>query len=311
MNGKVTPATRDALAAYLAENGLTLRQLGNQLGKSESYVSRYLNGKPEGDIAAFERKIENTLRNAKHKLAWDEIFFDTEAVSLCEREFDIVRRSSTMGLIYGAAGIGKSTACRKYARENPTVIFFTCFEGNGNYYDVLNGIATGIDMRKFNPKAQKKFAFVSERLNQSGRLILIDNAQRITTSGLRLLFDLWNDGKGPPVALVGNPEVLDKIRGNDQMTSRLIVRRDISNVVKGNWLNRAARDMVAAMWPDALADIERLACESARKDGHLRKLNYQLRLAIAMSERAEHAGNYEAIFLSARDYITGADASDE
>jgi len=310
MSSQITRATRDALAEYLETNSLTLRQLGNQLGKSESYVSRYLNGKPEGDTAAFERAVNNTLRNARLKLTWDEIFFDTEAVSLCEREFDIVRRSSTMGLIYGAAGIGKSTACRKYARENPTAIFFTCFEGNGNYYDILNGIATGIDMRKFNRKVQKKFVFVSERLSQSGRLIIIDNAQRITRSGLSLLFDLWNDGKGPPIALVGNPDVLEKISGDDTKTSRLIVRRDISEVVKGHWLDRAAGDMVAAMWPEALADIGRLASESARKEGHLRTLNYQLRLAIAMSERAEYAGRHEEAFLKARNY-TGADASDE
>jgi len=309
MNGKFTQATRDALAAYQEENGFTLRQVGAQVNKSEAYVSRYLSGKPEGDIAAFEKSVADMLENAKRKRVWDDVYFETESVELCRATFNIIRQSTTMGLIYGAAGIGKTTACQRYAEENPTVIFFTGSEGDGGLTGVVDGIASGLDMRKWNPRTQKKSHFVKEKLRGSGRLIIIDNAQRITLRGHKWLNDLL-DGKGVAIAMVGNPEVLDKIRGNDQITSRNMIKVDIGAIVKSNWLREAARNMVSAMWPEALADIELLACESARKQGHLRTLNMQLRIAIINCETPKYAGNYAKAFVAARRMI-GADATDE
>jgi len=309
MSGKLTPATRDALAMYQEENALTLKQLGAQVGRSEAFVSRYLSGKPEGDVAAFEKAVSDMLANAKRKRAWGEVFFHTDAISACETAFGIIREASDVGLIHGAAGIGKTTACKKYAKENSTMIFFTCTEGNGSYHGIINGIATGIDMRKWNPATVKRSTFIREKLDGSGRLIIIDNAQRVTLSGLRFIFDL-HDGTGVSVALVGNPEVLDKLRGSDQMTSRIGFKQDIGEVVKGNWLDRAAGDMVAAMWPVALADIGRLASESARKQGHLRTLNKQLKIAIRLCETPAFAGNCAKAFVQAR-HLIGADTSDE
>ena len=309
MNGKVTTEIRDALAAYQEENGVTLRQLGARIGRSEAYVSRYLNGKPEGDVEAFERAVSDMLRNDKRKRSWGDVYFGTAVVDTCHSVFDHIRETSDIGLVHGAAGIGKTTACKKYAEENSTVIFFTCTEGNGSMYGVLSGIATGIDMRKWNPSAMKKSQFITEKLNGSGRLIIIDNAQRITPGGLRFLFDL-HDETGVSVALVGNPEVLGKLSGNDQMTSRIGLKQDVGLMMNARWLDKAADSMTAAMWPEAVADIRQLAREGARKQGHLRTLNKQLKIAIRLCESPDYAGNYAKAFVSAR-HMIGADASDE
>ena len=308
MIGKFDEATREALEVYQGENGLTLKQLGARVGKSEAFVSRYLNGKPEGDVAAFERAVADMLRNDKRKRSWGDIYFGTAVVDTCHTVFDIIREASDIGLVHGAAGIGKTTACKKYAAENSTVIFFTCTEGNGRIGGVLNGIATGIDMRRWNPASVKRSAFITEKLMGSGRLIIIDNAQRITLGGLRFLFDL-HDETGVSVALVGNPEVLDKLSGNDQMTSRIGLKQNVG-AVDMRWLDKAADNMVAAMWREAAADIKQLAREGARKQGHLRTLNKQLKIAIRLCESDEFRGNYAKAFVTAR-HMIGADASDE
>ena len=310
MSGKVmSQEIRDALAAFQEENGYTLRQVGARIGRSEAYVSRYLNGKAEGDVAAFERAVEDMLRNDRRKRSWGDVYFGTAAVDTCHAVFDIIREASDIGLVHGAAGIGKTTACRKYAEENSTVIFFTCTEGNGRIGGIVSGIASGIDMRKWNPNAVKKAQFVTEKLNGSGRLIIIDNAQRVTLGGLRFLFDL-HDGTGVSVALVGNPEVLDRISGNDQMTSRIGLKQDVGAMTGARWLDKAADSMVAAMWPEAAADIRQLAREGARKQGHLRTLNKQLKIAIRLCESPDYAGNCAKAFVAAR-HMIGADASDE
>ena len=309
MNGKVTQGIRDALAAYQEENGFTLRQVGARIGKSEAYVSRYLNGKPEGDVEAFERAVADMLRNDKRKRSWGDVYFGTAVVDTCHTVFDIIREASDIGLVHGAAGIGKTTACKRYAAENSTVIFFTCTEGNGRIGGIVSGIATGIDMRKWNPGAVKKSQFIMDKLNGSGRLVIIDNAQRVTLGGLRFLFDL-HDCTGVSIALVGNPEVLGKLSGNDQMTSRIGLKQDVGIAADARWLDKAADNMTAAMWPEAAADIRQLAREGARKQGHLRTLNKQLKIAIRLCESPGYGGNYAKAFVAAR-HMIGADATDE
>lgn len=315
MSGEVTKAKYDetlrhALGDYAENNMLSLKQLGAKVGKSEAYVSRYLNGKPEGDTEAFEQRVRDMLERAGKKRAWADIFFDTDAVKTCNLVFDLIREASDIGLVHGPAGIGKSKACARYSKAHPTVIFFTGEEGNGSSYGVMHSICKSIDMRRWEPRKQKRAEFLFEKLNGSERLIIIDNAQRLNMSGLRWLFD-FHDETGVSVALVGNPEVLDKIAGNDQMSSRIGFKQDIGEMLgKGKWLDQAADKMVSEMWPKAAADIGILARETARKPGHLRTLNKQMRIAIRLCETDEYKGKFGRAFVEAR-HLIGADNSDE
>lgn len=306
----VNETIRHELAEFAENNVLTLKQLGAKCGKSEAFMSRYLSGHAEGDIESFELAAADMLKSASRKRTWEEVYFDTEAVKTCHLVFDLIREASDIGLVHGPAGIGKTTACRKYAEENKTVISFTGQEGNGMAYGVINGICGGIDMRKFNPRQHKKSEFLAEKLTGSERLIIIDNAQRLNMSGLRWLFD-FHDLTGVSVALVGNPEVLDRLRGNDQMTSRIGFKQDIAEMLgRGAWLDRASDRMVAAMWPKAATEIGLLARETARKQGHLRTLNKQLRIAIRLCETSAYSGKSAKAFVEAR-HLIGADNTEE
>jgi len=129
-------------------------------------------------------------------------------------------------------------------------------------------------------------------------------------SGLRWLFD-FHDATGVSIALVGNPEVLDRLSGNDQMSSRIGFKQDIAEMLgKGAWLDLAADRMVSSMWPKAAQDIGLLARETARKQGHLRTLNKQLRIAIRLCETDEYSGKYAKAFVSAR-HLIGADNTED
>jgi DNA transposition AAA+ family ATPase len=307
---KVNEEIRHELAAFQENHVLTLKQLGAKVGKSEAFMSRYLSGNAEGDIEAFERAASDMLKSAMRKRTWEEVYFDTEAVKTCFLVFDLIREASDIGLVHGPAGIGKTTACRKYAEDNKTVISFTGQEGNGMAYGVINGICASIDMRRFNPRQHKRADFLRDKLSGSERLIIIDNAQRLNMSGLRWLFD-FHDATGVSVALVGNPEVLDRLRGNDQMTSRIGFKQDIAEMLgRGSWLDRAADRMVAAMWPKASQEIGLLARETARKQGHLRTLNKQLRIAIRLCETDAYAAKAAKAFVEAR-HLIGADNTEE
>jgi hypothetical protein len=55
-----------------------------------------------------------------------------------------------IGLIHGPQASAKR-AFRKYLSDHRTVIGFTAREGNGSPYDVMRGISSGIDMRRWKP----------------------------------------------------------------------------------------------------------------------------------------------------------------
>jgi DNA transposition AAA+ family ATPase len=302
-----TAAIRDRLAAFQARESMTLKQLGARVGRSESYISRYLSGSPVGDVEKFERAVRDRLDSEERRRTWGEIYFETEAIRTCFMVFDLIRESSDIGLVTSPAGIGKTTACRRYAAEHSTVLFFSGEEGNGSSWGVMKALCGGLDMRKFDGRQQRRSEFLRDKLAGSQRLIIVDNAQRLNMSGLRWLFD-FHDATGVSVALVGNPEVLTRLTGNDQMTSRIGFKQDVTRMsASKDWIDQAADAMVEAMWPDAAGEIRLLARESARKAGVLRTLNKQLRIAIRLCETDAYAGKFGKAFVEAR-HLIGADS---
>lgn len=307
MNGKqlakYNPDVRNALIAFQQEHSLTLKQLGRRLNRNEGYVNKYINGVPEGDIATFEQLITDLLQREARKRTWRDIYFDTAAVQACFTAFHLVRSASDIGLIYGPAGVGKTVACRKYLQDHRTVIGFTATEGAGRPCDVMRGISTGIDMRRWNPRQVKLHHYLFDKLQGSERCVLIDNAQRLFLSGLRWIMD-FHDTTGTSFVLIGNPEVMDKLNGHDQLSSRIGIQVDISKSLGGQtWLDQAADNKVTAMWPVASQAISTLAREAARKPGHLRTLDKQLRIAITLCETKTYQHKYAKAFADARNYI--------
>lgn len=296
-----------ALKEFQHVHKLTLKQLGQKLGRNEGYLNKYLNGVPEGDIEAFEQRVKDVLQREARKRTWESIYYRTEAVDECFTAFDLVRNASDIGLIHGPAGYGKSVAFRKYLEEHKTVIGFTAMEGNGSPYDVMRGLSSGIDMRRWNPRERKLSEYLFDKLNGSERCVLIDNAQRLYLSGLRWMMD-FHDNTGVSFVLIGNPEVMERLKGKDQLSSRIGINVDIASTLgKSEWLDDAADRKVELMWPKAQREIGILAREAAQKPGHLRTLDKQLRIAITLCETETYRGKYAKAFAEAR-HMIGADS---
>lgn len=251
-NGKLVKfneGLRARLQAYKESEGIVLKVLASRIGSNEAAVSRYLEGKPTGDVAKLEARILDHLDADSRRRTWNEMYFETRAVDTCKLVFDIIRESGDVGLVHGPAGIGKTTACKAYAKDHRTVIFFTAMQGRGSCWDIIKAICGHLpNPRSEEDKRLKKVDWVMTKLAGSGRLVIIDNAQRISVGGLRWLMD-FNDTTGCPVALVGNPEVMDKIRDNDQMSSRIGFKQDIADMIEADktWLDDAAASMVRQM----------------------------------------------------------------
>ncbi len=276
----------EALQTRLQEHkdlfGLKLRDIASECGKSDSAISRYLSGKPEGDVADLEGRIEDYLRNFAKRRIIDIPAFETPATVMFAAVAEQIRKTGDVGLITGPAGIGKSKAIELYLAANGTSLAVSLCRWVRSDAALLRRLWEQIDTRGWD-KQTSRASYMEQRLAGSKRLIIVDNAHRAQRSALQFLFDL-HDATGCPIALIGNPEVLEGIRSNDQMFSRVGIYKDLATIGRKNrtmddWMRTAARKLLEALMPAADAAVITMAEEAALEPGHLRTLKKQAILA--------------------------------
>jgi len=296
------------------KTGKTLKQVGKQLGYSESMVCRYFSDNPGGDISAFEAAVIDMLAAEDRDERWSEIYFSTQAVEECFLIFDLIRASRDVGIISSEPGVGKSVASVRYSEANKTAILCQVPKWAAGHWGLQKLIWEQLDTRRYDPSAESKADYLVRRLSGSDRLLILDNAQRIQKAGLEWLLD-FAELTHCPVALVGNPaQILERLRSDAALSSRIGIRKEISTSTKDKaavkWLGDASDAMVTAMWPEAHSEIRTLAREAAMQSGHLRRLNKQLRIAIRISESPAWDKSRAAAFAYARTLLVSTDMSD-
>lgn len=272
---------RERLEQYQSESGLSQTELAAQLGVSVTYVSRYLNGKPEGDVQKLEEAIEDVLKQAARKSIVSIELFETDLSRKVNVHIETVRKTNDFGLLSGPAGLGKTCALELYLRANRTSILITASRWLRSDKEIEAALFDQIEHRRW--KAGTKYStFLIERLKGSSRTIIIDNAHRLRKTALAYLFD-FHDATGCPVMLVGNPEVLEVISSNDQHYSRIGLHKSL------NHLNKSSADLAATLfthlWPECERPPIDLCVKVIERNGHLRALKKQILLAKELASK--------------------------
>jgi len=263
---------RARLEIYRDEHQLTNGELGRELGKDATAVSKYLNSKPEGNVEALESTAEDVLKNARRKKKMaDTTTLVTDQVRRICGDMDIIRKTNDVGLIHGPAGVGKSIAWAHYLAQYTSVIGVTLSRGEGSSHAVERLVFSSIETARWKGDSPR-IDFIRSKLTGSNRLLAIDNAHRLTASGIEWLFDL-HDQTRLPVALLGNPELLDEIKKNDQHFSRIGLVDAIS--MKKGAVALAAH-MVQKYCGAKTGVIDDLARRILKEQGHGRGLRKHL-----------------------------------
>ena len=273
------PIRADLLAqirAYKSTNKLSDEKFARLIGASGSQVNRALNNKFEGTPEVFESKVEDFFKAEPSRRAAREELFENEFSRSIKTFLDTVRRTEDIGIAYCAAGKGKTSGIALYLAENPLAVGIELSKWNGGADGLARLMFASIDARSWKGNTSRG-DFLAGRFAESRRLIIIDNAHRMTAGARQWIFD-FHDATGCPVALVGNPEILDAIRLNDQQFSRVGLRSEI----KGGGAKQAESDgdkLTEIHWPEARGKLAGLAATVIKNRGHLRALKKQLLLA--------------------------------
>lgn len=269
---------RARLEQYQNDNELSNGDLGKKLGGVHATaVSKYINGKPEGDVARLESIAADVLKNAETIRRLDKQPEETSVSRAIEATVNTARKTNDFALITGPAGIGKSAGVTLYLKNNPVAMVVTAATWCRNGTQVARAMWEAVETSTWRGGGQsgaRKIDFLIAKLKGSDRPLIVDNAHRLRSGAIEYLFD-FHDETDIPVVLVGNPEIRVFLSRNDQQFSRIGLHKHIE---KFDDLEKVALMIIRKVAPDFTC-CAKLAIKVLAEKGKARALRKELSLA--------------------------------
>lgn len=233
------------------DHSLTRAGIARACGINAGALSSWLNEKYEGNNDSIEKAISAFLRRNAEKQRAAEIKTDIVVKTSIFRKVDEIARTvhaeGEIGVICGDAGLGKTVAASEYAAKNPGVIFVEAdmsYTARSLFQEIHRALGLG--------GSGSLSAIVAEsiqRLQDSGRLIIVDEAEYLPRRALDLLRRL-HDRAGVGILLIGLPKLIHLLRGSRGEYAQLYSRVGIYTLLKKISASDSKR-LVAAAIPKA------------------------------------------------------------
>jgi len=245
-------------------------------GVSETFLSKYINDNLDREVPEFEAVALDIVRSIRDRMSFASSVYPTSVVRKMGNILHLIRKTGDFAVLTSPAGNGKTSAVSHFAAENPSSICINLNATTREAGKVEGMVFRSTDHREWKGQTSR-FDFLVNRFKGTGRLLIVDNAQRLTMSGRQWIFDFADEAECP-VALVGNPEMIDAIRSNDQQFSRIGIHGNYE--LEACELHAAAMHVTKQVSDDATAEIiSDLTAFIASRDGRLRSVKKTVILA--------------------------------
>lgn len=223
----------------LIESGeITQAQLSKESGLSESIWSATRKGYYKGDIDNVERVGKGFLVKYHEKKAEQPLKITFEATTTANKVIKTAKSchlNSKIGVYFGKPGLGKTTAIKEYAKNNPDVIVIEVSPGDTKKIFIrelhkalgFDGVSTFYQMRND----------ITSRLKNSGRLVIVDETEKlnhVALDTLRRIHDKTDYTFG--ILLIGTPELYHNLRGRkgeyQYLSSRILYNIELEALIK-------------------------------------------------------------------------------
>ena len=217
------PSLAEELLHFRQTQGITNAELGRRLGESATFISKYLNDNLDRDPKDFPARARNILAALKARLEDATNLFETSVTDNIAGRIDMARRTQDVMLLVGPAGEGKTCGAKLFTASNPGTIYVELASYQRTGSKVAGVLFDKLERRNDWKGNSSRAEFITHQLRGSSRVVICDEAHLLDATGRQFLFNLNRD-TGCAVVLIGNPEILDKIRRNDQHFSRVGVK---------------------------------------------------------------------------------------
>jgi DNA transposition AAA+ family ATPase len=285
------PTLRTEVRATMAgDKRLSQAATAKEAGISPAAFNQWLNANYKGDNEALDAKVRIWLESYHARLAAGDglpeapAFVATPTASRVISALGYAQVAGDIVVSYGAAGLGKTTACRRYQTSRPNVWIATMTPASSGVVTSLEDICEALDVTE-GGGARRMFRAIVKRVRDTHGLLVIDEAQHLSVAALDQIRSI-HDATGVGIALVGNEGVYARMAGGRNAAQ---LDRLFSRIGRRLSLRRSTdADIQALVKAWGIEDKKCLPTimDIARRPGALRTLTKTLRLA-AMQAAAE------------------------
>lgn len=237
----------ELLREIISKHGYSQSQVATRLGKSAAVVNQYLQGKYNGDKSAIDKAVKQLHERlqAKEKNHLEASFVETETA---KKVLNLCAMAHAVGDIYllvGEAGLGKTVALKEYATRNQGVLML---EVDPTYTPkvVLIELCNVLNLQT-GKSNHAMFEAVVEKLADSERLLIVDEAELLNTRALEVLRRL-HDRTKIGIVLAGMPRLRANLRGTKgefkQLYSRVGLQLDMQDRLPDNDILQLIRENI-------------------------------------------------------------------
>lgn len=241
------------LHQHIEQTGKSQAQIARALGISAAALSSWLSGHYKGDNGALELKVSRYLkREGKRSSVLQIPTVATSNYKLIYSALGIAQEEYDIALITGAAGTGKTTAAKAYAKAH-NAIYLKAHRGL-TMHRLFSQLAELLELST--PKGlAANCAAISQALSDRDTLIIIDEAEYLSDNSLELLRQIINDDACCGLALIGLPKLGFLIRNmandHEQLLSRVGVALKLDPIPRSDF------DLLfKRTWPDLSPDLQ-------------------------------------------------------
>lgn len=274
---------QERVRAVMDAEGLSLTGLSQLTGVGKTRLSQWLKDKYPGDNGAIETDIRRWLESREAaaelegQLPAAPEWVETASARAVIGALSFAQMAEAVSVVYGGAGVGKTTTIRRYRKQAPNVWVVTATPACASTGALLKRIAQALGMRTTGTVDALE-ASIIERMRETRGLLVIDEAQHLTHRALDAVRSI-HDAAGIGLALVGNEIVYSQLTGGSRSVG---FAQLFSRVAKRVRLAKAKDADVLALldaWGIQAKDARQFCLAIGRRPGALRGLSQTLRLA--------------------------------
>ncbi len=235
---------------YIAANGISQNKFAGLVGIGGSTLSRWFAGSLE-NTAAQDAAICNFLEKEEKRKEIITVnsmgYVETEVSRRIWNALDYSALTRCIGIIYGDAGVGKTTTLKEWHKHRKDAIAIKADRIRGSRSKaLLKLLARSLRTQDYG-QLDDMYCSIVEKLKHEDRVIVVDEAQHLSLGNIELLRDIYDDSE-TAIVLVGNEKLYNKIaadKGKDyaQLFSRIGIkehvltndttRKDVKNICVG------------------------------------------------------------------------------
>jgi DNA transposition AAA+ family ATPase len=235
------PDIRERLQARL-DTGLTHWQIAVEAGIPSAALRAWIDRGIEPEVPLLNRLegwFKGEAQAAAQAAAKAPGFVETPTAQKVIGALDYARYAPTIAVIYGGAGVGKSTTLKHYADTRPRTWIVTAAAARKTTAAILMALVESPSRRGFAYRVDSLFAealsFMEPAFGEKDNkgLLIVDEAQHLETPAFDMI-RAFHDEAGIGIAYAGNEEVYSRIHGKKksrlpQIFSRVGMRLRVEN----------------------------------------------------------------------------------